>query len=326
VLASAGAGASAFGYAGEWTDASGLQYLRARYYDPSVGRFVSRDSWQGNNNQPVSYNKWLYAFSNPIKLSDPTGHVPGFWGIDDYEFVYSCNAGFIDFGHANSSIPASLFTMIAEENAQMANMNSTYRNDVFVIEPKASALGVGTQGLKVVVKTGINNDKAKLNKVALGMYRELMEKIENAQHFIWFTHYSFEDLTSNEIGFYLYLHSKKSVDPRKEDGDNLDAWNWLAGVAGFPEDREESKKQTRKALENMGGLGLFWKTPQIFEWGSPLFCSGMDDFCADNPAWPSEFTEIQPISPQRDKDWWIYDESLDGELIESKYSGFYFLK
>jgi hypothetical protein len=34
VLASAGAGESDYGYAGEWTDVSGMQYLRARYYDP----------------------------------------------------------------------------------------------------------------------------------------------------------------------------------------------------------------------------------------------------------------------------------------------------
>jgi RHS repeat-associated protein len=58
VLASSGTGASQYGFAGEWTDASGMQYLRARYYDLSVGRFVSRDRWGGNNEFPESYIKW----------------------------------------------------------------------------------------------------------------------------------------------------------------------------------------------------------------------------------------------------------------------------
>jgi RHS repeat-associated protein len=39
-------GGSPFGYTGEWWDAGmGLVFLRARYYDPAVGRFITRDSW-----------------------------------------------------------------------------------------------------------------------------------------------------------------------------------------------------------------------------------------------------------------------------------------
>ncbi|MHC1783573.1 MAG: RHS repeat-associated core domain-containing protein [Anaerolineaceae bacterium] len=76
VLASAGAGASSYGFAGEWTDASGIQYLRARYYEPSVGRFISRDSLTGNNNNPISQNRYLYGNSNPIMYVDPSGNNP----------------------------------------------------------------------------------------------------------------------------------------------------------------------------------------------------------------------------------------------------------
>ena len=47
VLAGFGDKASSYGFAGEWTDGTGLQYLRARYYAPEVGRFTSRDTWQG---------------------------------------------------------------------------------------------------------------------------------------------------------------------------------------------------------------------------------------------------------------------------------------
>ncbi len=66
---------TAYGYAGEYTDASGMVYLRARYYSPVVGRFVSRDVWEGDYNNPLSLNKWGYVEGNPINYADPTGFI-----------------------------------------------------------------------------------------------------------------------------------------------------------------------------------------------------------------------------------------------------------
>ncbi len=48
VLASSGTGESVYGFTGEVTDPSGLVYLRARYYLPGNGRFITRDSWEGD--------------------------------------------------------------------------------------------------------------------------------------------------------------------------------------------------------------------------------------------------------------------------------------
>lgn len=41
VAAQDGAGTSTYGFAGERTDATGLEYLRARYYAPAQGRFTT---------------------------------------------------------------------------------------------------------------------------------------------------------------------------------------------------------------------------------------------------------------------------------------------
>jgi RHS repeat-associated protein len=54
-------------------DSTQLLYLRARYYNPADGRFVTRDTWRGNENIPISYNKWLYSYNQPINNSDPSG-------------------------------------------------------------------------------------------------------------------------------------------------------------------------------------------------------------------------------------------------------------
>ena len=52
----------------------GFYYLRARYYDPSNGRFPSMDSWMGRSMDPRTLHKYLYVHANPANNTDPTGH------------------------------------------------------------------------------------------------------------------------------------------------------------------------------------------------------------------------------------------------------------
>jgi len=65
-----------FKYAGQSYDTeNGLYYLRARYYDPRAGRFVSKDSVEGEITNPLSLNLYTYVQNNPINYVDPSGHV-----------------------------------------------------------------------------------------------------------------------------------------------------------------------------------------------------------------------------------------------------------
>ncbi len=48
-------------------------YLRARYYSPATGRFNRSDPFAGNNRDPQSLHKYLYAHCNPVNGTDPTG-------------------------------------------------------------------------------------------------------------------------------------------------------------------------------------------------------------------------------------------------------------
>jgi RHS repeat-associated protein len=62
-------------YAGEYLDnETGLYYLRARYYNPYIGRFISEDSYWGEDDNPLSLNLYTYCSNNPIRYTDPTGH------------------------------------------------------------------------------------------------------------------------------------------------------------------------------------------------------------------------------------------------------------
>ncbi len=64
-----------FRYSGEYFDKeTGTYYLRARYYDPTIGRFVAEDSYLGKDKDPLSLNLYTYCWNNPINGYDPSGH------------------------------------------------------------------------------------------------------------------------------------------------------------------------------------------------------------------------------------------------------------
>ncbi|SIO67996.1 intein C-terminal splicing region/RHS repeat-associated core domain-containing protein [Singulisphaera sp. GP187] len=74
-LAHTGTTVNAYQFAGEQRDAAtGLDYLRARYYDASAGRFTSRDSYDGEVADPVTQNHYSYAGGNPVDFVDASGH------------------------------------------------------------------------------------------------------------------------------------------------------------------------------------------------------------------------------------------------------------
>jgi RHS repeat-associated protein len=64
-----------FGFTGQWSDADGLVFLRARYYDSESGRFLSVDPTPGEMTAPLTLNAYVYCGNNPVLLADPSGEV-----------------------------------------------------------------------------------------------------------------------------------------------------------------------------------------------------------------------------------------------------------
>ena len=82
--ASTGSLTNSFRYtAREFDSETSLYYMRARYFDPQVGRFISED--------PIGFsgdiNVYRYSFNSPVNLDDPSGLAPGLPGFcrKDYE-------------------------------------------------------------------------------------------------------------------------------------------------------------------------------------------------------------------------------------------------
>jgi len=64
----------------EQDPATSLYYLRARWYDPKVGRFLTQDPRNPNARHPQTLNPYIYVLNNPINLIDPAG----LWGIPSW--------------------------------------------------------------------------------------------------------------------------------------------------------------------------------------------------------------------------------------------------
>ena len=73
-VASTGSTENPYRYTGEYYDSTlAFYYLRARFYDPRMGRFATTDPFGGLFRDPVSLHKYLYASGDPINRIDPSG-------------------------------------------------------------------------------------------------------------------------------------------------------------------------------------------------------------------------------------------------------------
>lgn len=63
-----------FKFTGQWFDDEiGEYYLRARMYNPHIGRFTSRDPVAGKFKEPLTLHRYLYCINDPVNMVDPEG-------------------------------------------------------------------------------------------------------------------------------------------------------------------------------------------------------------------------------------------------------------
>ncbi len=65
-----------FKFTGQYFDSEiDEYYLRARQYDPLLGRFTSRDPVRGKFRKPLTLHQYLYCLNDPINGIDPSGEI-----------------------------------------------------------------------------------------------------------------------------------------------------------------------------------------------------------------------------------------------------------
>lgn len=66
-----------YGYNAEsYNPNTGLEYLRARYYNAEEGRFFQEDTNLGDVTDPLTLNRYAYVKNSPLNYVDPSGHEP----------------------------------------------------------------------------------------------------------------------------------------------------------------------------------------------------------------------------------------------------------
>jgi RHS repeat-associated protein len=76
-----------FGFTGELQPDDAV-YLRARWYQPSAGTLLGRDPFAGYDSLPYSLHPYQYAYSDPVRLTDPSGKcVEWVWGDPTCQFI-----------------------------------------------------------------------------------------------------------------------------------------------------------------------------------------------------------------------------------------------
>jgi len=88
----------------EWDAESGLYFYRSRYYDPSIGRFISRDPLPDLIGLLPNQNRYQYVRNNPINYIDPYGSQGNPW---DH------NKGILDTGYEQKTSDTSAQLLIS---------------------------------------------------------------------------------------------------------------------------------------------------------------------------------------------------------------------
>jgi RHS repeat-associated protein len=130
-----------FRFTGEALDpATGLYFLRARYYDHTAGRLLSKDPLAGFSHFPVMLNRYTYAANNPLKFVDPSGkqallgplwvpeeQIP-FDAFDPWENEYRTGGGNnVSLGPPQGNFSASQpYQRVADFGSEAAEFIDTY--------------------------------------------------------------------------------------------------------------------------------------------------------------------------------------------------------
>jgi RHS repeat-associated protein len=94
-----------------WSAASanlGQYYLRERYYDTTKGRFTAEDNYSGSYWTPSTFNKYVYAASDPVNLNDPSGFD---WQYDNSENGLTAHFAFSIFALIQGKTPTFDFPL-----------------------------------------------------------------------------------------------------------------------------------------------------------------------------------------------------------------------
>jgi RHS repeat-associated protein len=115
-------------YTGQREEAGlGLYYYGARWYDPSLGRFVQADTLVPGPGDPQAYDRYAYVLNNPLKYHDPSGYCDFAADIlvtdDPMQCIGSAGASVVRrLGEAAGSLAVGLQLFAATQSPQAGSV------------------------------------------------------------------------------------------------------------------------------------------------------------------------------------------------------------
>ena len=125
------------GFAGAFgviREPNGLYYMNARYYDPTIGRFLSEDPLGLGGGDLTLYS---YAGNNPVVFVDPSGLCAESGGID----WTTVRQGFEDIGYGGLNAVAAVLTLETPPAAAYFTINAVSSIGVGSAQVMAGFLG-----------------------------------------------------------------------------------------------------------------------------------------------------------------------------------------
>jgi len=159
---------------------SGLDYFGARYYSSSLGRFITPDEFAGgpvdafSSNDPSppgplpyadianpqSLNKYAYTYNNPLRYTDPDGHI-----VDTL----------LDIGFTAYSASAVIADVITQSDELGTDLEALGADAAAILVPGVTGAGMAVRAAKAADKV---SDAAKIADKANDIRRIAQEGAE----------------------------------------------------------------------------------------------------------------------------------------------------
>lgn len=130
--------ANPFQFVGQFgliNDGSDLVYVRSRYYSPSLGRFISKDSFMGEAKDLQSINQYVYSLNNPVLRVDVNGNYSTKDALQDLISVLK------DYG-----LGVSQDSLLAVAKGFLITYRSGFRQSSYFLGGAKGSLKVSTPG------------------------------------------------------------------------------------------------------------------------------------------------------------------------------------
>ena len=136
------------GQLGVVTDDNGLYYMRSRYYNPEIKRFINQDILTGNIGNSASLNRYSYVEGNPISYTDPFGLSPFSYFTDKIKPNISVHTALDALG----CIPGPVGTFFDLTNAGLYFAEGDWKSGTESIIFAIPGMDLGGKGTKFIMK------------------------------------------------------------------------------------------------------------------------------------------------------------------------------